>query len=72
MKFGGNVTGHSDFFSVLSGFSWCFRYTDSDRDIKAAEAAGIKGFLFDGTNLKDFVYQKLAGLGYRDNGKEDI
>ena len=44
-----------------------FLFGDSDRDIKAAEAAGIKGFLFDGTNLKDFVYQKLAGLGYRDN-----
>ncbi|ETS93796.1 MULTISPECIES: D-glycero-beta-D-manno-heptose 1,7-bisphosphate 7-phosphatase [Veillonella] len=32
-----------------------FLIGDSPRDIEAAEAAGIKGYLFTGTNLLDFI-----------------
>ena len=32
-----------------------FLIGDSQRDIDAAEAAGVKGYLFTGTNLLDFM-----------------
>lgn len=37
---------------------------DSPRDVQAAEAAGIRGFLFDGTNLETF-WDRLQGNGQR-------
>lgn len=40
----------------------CFLYGDGERDIQAAEAAGIQGFLFKGGNLYDFVRQTLPDL----------
>ena len=33
----------------------CFLIGDSQRDVDAAEAAGVKGYLFTGTNLLDFI-----------------
>ena len=33
----------------------CFLIGDGARDVEAAEAAGIKGYLFKGGNLLDFV-----------------
>ena len=32
-----------------------FLIGDSQRDVDAAEAAGVKGYLFTGTNLLDFI-----------------
>ena len=32
-----------------------FLIGDSQRDVDAAEAAGIKGYLFKGSNLLDFI-----------------
>ena len=32
-----------------------FLIGDSQRDVDAAEAAGVKGYLFTGTNLLDFM-----------------
>ncbi len=34
-------------------------FGDGKRDIEAAERAGIRGFLFTGGNIKDFVSEKL-------------
>lgn len=34
-------------------------FGDGARDIEAAERAGIKGFLFPGGNIKDFVFEKM-------------
>ncbi len=34
-------------------------FGDGARDIEAASRAGIKGFLFPGGNIKDFVFEKL-------------
>lgn len=36
-----------------------FLFGDSPRDVEAAEAAGIKGFLFDGTDLDAFIQARL-------------
>ena len=34
-------------------------FGDGTRDIEAAQRAGIKGFLFPGGNIKDFVFEKM-------------
>lgn len=34
-------------------------FGDGDRDIEAATRAGVKGFLFQGGNLEDFVLERL-------------
>ncbi len=36
-------------------------FGDGKRDIEAAERAGIRGFLFPGGNIRDFVSEKLKG-----------
>ncbi len=40
----------------------CFLFGDSQRDIEAAENAGIHGFLFKGGNLDDFIKENLPSL----------
>lgn len=39
----------------------CFLIGDSKRDIEAAEAAGIKGYLYQGGNLLEFTKNILKG-----------
>lgn len=39
-----------------------FMFGDGARDVEAAENAGIRGFLFPGGNLEDFVKQHLPKL----------
>jgi D-glycero-D-manno-heptose 1,7-bisphosphate phosphatase len=46
-----------------------FLVGDKASDIQAAEAAGVRGFIFPGGNLHDFVKAKLAGV---DAGREVI
>jgi D-glycero-D-manno-heptose 1,7-bisphosphate phosphatase len=36
---------------------------DKDRDIEAARAAGIRGLLFEGGNLENFVRREVLGQG---------
>lgn len=39
-----------------------FLFGDGKRDIEAASRAGIQGFLFDGSNIRDFVREKLPQI----------
>ncbi len=39
----------------------CFLIGDSKRDVEAAEASGIRGYLYKGGNLLDFTKKIIEG-----------
>lgn len=41
----------------------CFLIGDSERDVEAAEAAGVRGFLFRGGDLLSFTVRALEAMG---------
>lgn len=44
----------------------CFLIGDGKRDVEAAEAAGIRGFLYEGGNLLDFVNRCREEMSHRE------